>query len=245
MEMALKVLPDTATITLGFDGEQELHLPNEPKARTTVRALPDSQGEWIPATDGPYDLVLADYSGHQPSSALEALIPLVQSGGWLFGFSQQLSTVPSGSLQLGEHFAFFRTETYTNGTALENDGATILSLQGSQSLKEAVSTSSLNKLVREKLIKDFSPERDLRVVIEDTTGTIFSAMSSDAGVFEAVKTVLISGVRALWLTQGVKQGRSASAGMAEGFLRTIGSEQTAAQILLLDIDYGETARRRG
>lgn len=77
MEMALKVLPDTATITLGFDGEQELHLPNEAKARTTVRALPDSPEEWIPATDGPYDLVLADYSGHQPSSPLEALIPLV------------------------------------------------------------------------------------------------------------------------------------------------------------------------
>lgn len=117
MEMALKILPDTATITLGFDGEQELHLPNEAKARTTVRALPDSPEEWIPATDGPYDLVLVDYSGHQPSSPLEALIALVQSGGWLLGFSQQLSTVPSGSLQLGEHFAFFRTETYTNGTA--------------------------------------------------------------------------------------------------------------------------------
>lgn len=55
-----------------------------------------------------------------------------------------------------------------------------------------------------------------------------------------MKTVLISGVRTLWLTQGVKQGRSASAGMAEGFLRTIRSEQTAAQIVLLDIDYGET-----
>lgn len=200
MEMALKVLPDTATITLGFDGEQELHLPNEPKARTTVRALSDSQGEWIPATDGSYDLVLADYSGHQPSSALEALIPLVQSGGWLFGFSQQLFTVSSGSLQLGEHFAFFRTETYTIGTASENDGATILSLQGSQSLKEAVSTSSLNKLVREKSIKDFLLERDLRGVIDDKAGTLFSAMSSDAGVFGAVKTVLISGVRALWLT---------------------------------------------
>ena len=105
-----------------------------------------------------------------------------------------------------------------------------------------MSTSSLYKLVREKLIKDFSPERDLRGVIVDTTGTLFSAMSLDAGVLEAVKTVLISGVRTLWLTtySGVKQGRSASAGMAEGFLRTIRSEQTAAQIVLLDIDYGET-----
>ena len=239
VEMALKVLPDTATITLGFDGEQELHLPTEAKARTTVRALPDSPKGWIPATDGPYDLVLADYSGHQPSSPPEALIPLVQSGGWLLGFSQQFSTVPSGSLQLGEHFAFFRTETYTNGTTPETDGATILSLQGSQSLKEAVAASSLKNLVREKLIKDFSPERDLRVVIDDTTGTLFSAMSSDAGVFEAVKTVLISGVRTLWLTRGVKQGRSASAGMAEGLLRTIRSEQAAARIVLLDIDYGE------
>ena len=77
-------------------------------------------------------------------------------------------------------------------------------------------------------------------MIDNTAGTIFSSMSSDASIFEAVKKVLILGVRALWLTQGVKQGHSASGGMAEGLLRVIRSEQAAARIVLLDVDSSET-----
>ena len=242
VEMALSVLPDTATMTLGLNGEQELHLPKDAKANTTVKVLPDSQKEWAQATDGPYDLVLVDYHGHQPSGTPDALMSLIKVGGWLLGFSQQFSTVPSNSLKLGKSFALIKEEAYANGTTPEKNDATIFSLQGSQGLREGGWTSSLKNVVREKSLKHFSPDQDLRVVIDDTTCTLFSAMSSDAGVFEAVKRILTSGVRTLWLTQGIKQGRSASAlaGMAEGLLRTIRSEQAASRIMFLDIDHGET-----
>ena len=240
IEMALNVLPATTTITIGYSGQQDVHLSTEAKTRVTMKTLPDSPKDWIEATDGPYDLVVVDNSYHQTGKFHDALLALVKNGGWLLGLSQQFSTVPKSLLQLDKHFALLKTEMYTNGTALGDDAVTFLSLQGSSNLIDVVSASSVGIIVREKSIQQFSPEQDLRVVIDDTTGTLFSAMSSDARVFEALKTILISGVRTLWLTQGVKQGRSASAGMAEGLLRTLRSEQAAARIVLLDIDYGET-----
>lgn len=240
VEAALSVLPKTATITLGLDGERELHLSKDMTTRTTFRVMPDSPGDWVQATDGPHDLVLVDYSDHQPTGLSEALVSLVKNGGGLLGLSEQFSTLPCDSLHLGQHFTLFKTETYANGVAPENENINIPSLHGSQSLRSAVAASSFANTVREKSIEHLSPEQDFRVVIDNTTGAMFSAICSDAGLFKALQTVLISGVRTLWLTQGVKQGRSASAGMAEGLLRTIHSEQAAARIVLLDIDQGAT-----
>ncbi|KAL8735777.1 MAG: hypothetical protein Q9166_000641 [cf. Caloplaca sp. 2 TL-2023] len=240
VEVVLNVLPKNATITLGFDGEQELHPFMAANARTTVKTLPDSTEDWIQATDGPHELVLVDYRDHQPSSLSDALMPLVKDGGWLLGFSEQLSTVPSSSLDLGQHFALSKTEYCTGDATPKDHDITVLSLHGSRSLRSDVLAFSIDNTVHEKSFEQFSSEQDLRVVIDDTANTLFSAISSDAGLFEAVKTILTSGVRTLWLTQGVKQGRSASAGMAEGLLRTIRSEQAAARIVLLDIDHGET-----
>ena len=189
---------------------------------------------------GHQDLVIVDYSNHQPGDLPNALIPLVKDGGWLLGFSQQFPIVPSVSLQLDHHFALFKTEAYTNGVTAQEDDMTILSLYGSRSLRSAVLASSFENTVRERFVQDFAPDQDLRVVLDDRSGTLFSAISSDAGVFEAVKRVLTSGVRILWLTQGVKQGGIAPAGMAEGLLRTIRSEQAATRIVLLDIEHDET-----
>ena len=247
VQSVLNGLPTNVNITLGFEGEQELHLLEESKARTIVKTLPENPKDWIQATDGPHGLVIADYSGHQPGSQVDDLMPLVVDGGCLLGLSQQFATLPSSSLQLGEQFALFKNEVHTNGATPENDDVTFLSLEGGQGLSpsRAVSASPFNATIREKSIQHFSPEQDLRVVIDDTTGNLLSAMTSDAGTFEAVKIVLTSGVRTLWLTQGVKQGRSASAGMAEGLLRTIRSEQAAARIVLLDIDYDETSEDVG
>ena len=240
VEMALNVLPDTTTITIGYYGEQELHLSTEAKTRVTVKPLPDCPKDCTEATDCPYDLVVVDNKYHQSGNFHDALMPLVKNGGWLPGLSQQFSNVPKSLLQLDKHFALLKTDVYTNGTILGDDAVTFLSLQGSSDLRDVVSASSVGIIVRENSIQQFSPEQDLRVVIDDTRGTLFSAMSSDTKVFEALKTILVSGVPTLWLTQGMKQGRSASAGMAEGLLRTLRSEQAAARIALLDTDYSET-----
>lgn len=248
VEAVLNVLPSSATITLGIDGEQETHLSEKIEARAVVKTLPPSPEDWVQMCNGPHDLVLVDYSDHQPRTFSDALIPLVKDGGWLLGFSKEFFQSPHGSLQLGQQFALFKTEIYTNGTTPHTDNVTILSLPGRESnlnLGEILSASSLDYTVHEKLITNFSPAEDLRVVIDDTTGTLFSSMSSDARVFEIMKTVLTSGVRTLWLTRGVKQGRSAPAGMAEGLLRVIRSEQAAARIVLLDIDSDETLQDVG
>ena len=240
VEVALEFLPKTATMTVGYEGAQEIHLLKGAVARTTVKTLPESPKDWLQEIGGHHDLVLVDYSNHQPSDLSEALVPLVKDGGWLLGFSKQFSMIPSASLRLGHHFALFKTETYTNGVTAHEDDVTILSLHGSQSTSSAVLASSFENTVREKSIQHFAPDQDLCVVLDDTSGTLFSAMSSDAGVFEAVKRILTSGARTLWLTLGVRQGRIAPAGMAEGLLRTIRSEQAATRIVLLDIDHGET-----
>lgn len=245
VEAALAILPKTVAITIAYEGQQDLHMFKGAVARTTVITLPDSPKDWVQVTGGLHDLVLVDYSDHQPSDLSDALIPLVKNGGWLIGFSQQFPAVPSMARQLGQHFALFKKETYTNGVISKNDDVTILSLHGSRTLRNAVLDSSFNNTVREKSIQHFSPDQDLCVVIDDTSGTLLSAMTSDAKVFEAVKRVLTSGVRTLWLTQGVKQGQKGTAGMAEGLLRTICSEQAAVRIVLLDIDQGETPENVG
>lgn len=86
VELALSVLPKTASNTLGLDGEQELHLSEEAKARTCINAFPESPEDWMQATNRPHDLVLVDYSGQQPSRLSEALVSLVKNGGWLLAF---------------------------------------------------------------------------------------------------------------------------------------------------------------
>ncbi|KAI4157777.1 MAG: hypothetical protein L6R39_000608 [Caloplaca ligustica] len=147
VELALSVLPKTASNTLGLDGEQELHLSEEAKA------------QWRLA----------------------------------LGFSQQFSTLSGDSLHVGQHFGLLKTEAYTNCVTPEEDSVTILALHGSQSLRNA--RSSFASTVCEKSIEHFSPEEDARVVIDDTAGTLFSAICSDAGLFKALQTVLTSGVR--------------------------------------------------
>ena len=243
----LNGLPTNVNITLGFDGEEELHLLEESKARTIVKTLPKNPKDWIEATDGPHGLVIVDYSSSHSSCPVEDLMPLVINGGFLLGLSRQFATLPGSSLRLGERFALFKTEVHTNDTTPEHGDITFLSLEGGQGLSpsRAVSASPFDATIHEKSIQHFSPEQDLRVVIDDTMGTLLSAMTSDAETFEAVRRVLTSGVRTLWLTQGVKQGQSASAGMAEGLLRTIRSEQAAVRIVLLDIDHGETSEDVG
>lgn len=248
VETVLNVLPSSATITLGFDGEQKMHLSEKLEARAVVKTLPSSSEDWVQTTNGPHNLVLIDYSDHQPGTIPDALVPLVKDGGWLLGSSQEFSPRPRDSLQLGKQFALFKAKTYTNDTSSHPNNVTVLSLSRCESnpnLGEILSASSLDYTVHEKPITDFSPSEDPAVVIDDRTGTMFSSMSSDAQVFEAIKTVLTSGVRTLWLTRGVRQGKSASAGMAEGLLRAIRSEQAAARIVLLDIDSDETSQDVG
>ena len=82
----LTALPETMTVTLAFDGEQEIHLSSAASARALVKTLPDSTDNWVQATDGPHDLVILDYRDYEPRGLADALAPLVQDEGWLVGF---------------------------------------------------------------------------------------------------------------------------------------------------------------
>ncbi|KAL8981793.1 MAG: hypothetical protein Q9205_003521 [Flavoplaca limonia] len=239
IEAVLTVLPKTMTVTLAFDGEQELHLSAAASARALVKTLPDSTDNWVQATDGPHDLVILDYRDHEPRGLADSLMPLVQDEGWLIGFMNQYPQAPSKSLNLGQHFALLKSESHMGHATLRDGAITILSLHGSSNIRSFILAASVENMVQVKSFEHFSPEQDLRVVIDDTANTLYSAICSDAKFFEALQRILTSNIRTLWLTQGVRQGQSASAGMAEGLLRTIRSEQAAAQIALLDIDHGE------
>ena len=239
IEAILTALPKTMTVTLAFDGEQELYLSSAASARALVKTLLDSTDNWVQATDGPHDLVILDCWDHEPRGLADGLVPLVQDEGWLVGFMNQYSQAPSKSLNLGQHFALIKSEPHTVRKNFRNGAITILSLHGSSHIRSSILAASVENTVQEKSLEHFSPEQDLRVVIDDTEDSLYSAICSDARVFEALQRILTSSIRTLWLTQGVRQGQSASAGMAEGLLRSIRSEQAAARIALLDIDHGE------
>ncbi|KAL6720901.1 hypothetical protein ACLMJK_002826 [Lecanora helva] len=237
VELVVNILPQTTALMIGTNDERKLRLPVAPKVRTTVKVLPDDPAEWMEAMDGPHDLTLVDYSNHQGSRLPESLVDLTEDGGWLLGFLQQFETRPRSSLNLERHFAMFKREFHRNGVNPEDRTVTILQPETCDSTFMSFTDGQDN--VRIKTIQQFSPDRDFRVVIDDTRGTLLHLMLSDATTFEAIKMILTSGARALWLTQGVKQGRSSSAGMAEGLLRTIRSEHAAARVIYLDVDLDE------
>ncbi|KAI9647923.1 hypothetical protein NHQ30_004312 [Ciborinia camelliae] len=127
----------------------------------------------------------------------------------------------------------------------ENDEG-IETISGIEELSKGSMMSSFNfdRKIHEKPITNFSSAEDVLVVMDDGADTLFTWMSKNPTMFGAIKTVLTSGVRALWLTSG-KGGRSPTAGMAEGLLRVIRSEQAAARIMLLDTDFRKDAQDLG
>ena len=129
--------------------------------------------------------------------------------------------------------------TIHTSTASVSSSIAIFSLEGSQNLRATLSSASLDYVIHEQHLKDYISNANFGIIVDDTAGSLFSAMSSDPTIFQAIKNILTSGVRSVWLTQGVQQGQAASAGMAEGLLRTIRSEQAAARIVLLDVDLDE------
>ncbi|KAI0108803.1 ketoacyl-synt-domain-containing protein [Hypoxylon sp. NC0597] len=119
---------------------------------------------------------------------------------------------------------------------------TVLSLELSEAVKHRESienaVATLRHQISRKLLSEFDPIDDSRVVIDDTAGLLlFSGI--DETNLAALKSVIASGVPIVWLTRGVRQGRNPTGGMAEGFLRVIRSEQAAARVILLDIDETE------
>ncbi|KAH9894722.1 ketoacyl-synt-domain-containing protein [Xylariomycetidae sp. FL2044] len=153
----------------------------------------------------------------------------------------------------------------TNGTSLDHNVNSAV-LRGSDSARnivhsglEKITVLSLDKpgtaetdlivniaerlsgqLVSRKLLSEFQPSKDRRIIINDTGGRLlFSGMNEPN--FIALKSVIASGAPIVWVTRGVRQGYNPTGGMAEGFLRVIRSEQAVARVMLLDVDNNERA----
>ncbi|KAK7756196.1 Type I Iterative PKS [Diatrype stigma] len=241
----LEVLPRSCAVTVGFAGEQEVSLSESIQGRVTLKTLAVSPEGWSSDLDDQlYDMVLVHFSDLEASKADIApatALSLVGNGGWVLGSQQDFSLAESESaLMFDRYFALKKNGTETpNGVNTHSQEITILSASpasfGDQTLADILSTSG--RTVLQKDVTSFSPDADHCVVIDDTAGAFLLSLSEQD--FGGLKSVLSSGIPVLWLTQGVKEGRSAEGGMAEGFLRAIRSEQASVRVSLLDISHDE------
>lgn len=267
VDAILDVLPRSAAVTVGFvtegeDQEQEISLSERAEARVSQVILGTAPESWLNKSSGPYDLVLANLHFGEEDTDPDAVLALIEEGGWLLGSSTKPISSPLRgpifTLQIGDQFASLISPGkigFDNAGphATEADGITVLlAREGANwyDLPNILSAVGGRYEVREKLIKDFHPDKDRLVVIDDTAGAISASMVADPISFESMKVVLTSGVRVVWVTRGTRQGRAAAAtavrmGMAEGLLRVLRSEQAASKMVLLDFDLNEETHTVG
>ncbi|KAI0169553.1 hypothetical protein GGR52DRAFT_592149 [Hypoxylon sp. FL1284] len=252
-------LPSRVAITLGAiteadQQEQELTLSERAQNRVSVIKLGADPETWPDENNVRYDLVLADPNCNEGISS-NALLTLVEEGGWLLGSSATPLSPPlhesTFTFQVGEQFAcLISPKSVAAGTESSDPGTgeiTILAAQEGRSwfnIQVILSGAAGQHKIRHKSINDFHVEEDQLVVMDDTTGAMSASMLTGSSNFDAIKAILTSGVRVLWLTSGARQGCAAAAttvrmGMAEGLLRVLRSEQAASRIALLDFDLDE------
>ncbi|KAI0803477.1 hypothetical protein GGR55DRAFT_682621 [Xylaria sp. FL0064] len=254
----LSVISNDATISVGVaieDDEKVALFMSELEApRVQVTAWDVNPENWRTAHTGSHDLVIIDshINGQEPL-CLELLLQLVGDAGWLIHPSRESpsSSEAMFSLHMGEHTLLHKaiTDTQSIGAAFSpnhKEEITILAVPEDQNLcdlGDVMSRLRRRFMVHERSIFEFAQEANYRVLVDDTTGAVSNSILENEAPFEAVKGLLTSGIPVLWLTRGMRQGRSAghsgAAGIAEGLLRVIRSEQAAAKITLLDVDSGE------
>ncbi|OTB00781.1 hypothetical protein M426DRAFT_65238 [Hypoxylon sp. CI-4A] len=223
IESVTKAVSPTTAITVGFAGEQE---------------------EWQEELkESTFDLVFIDYTGAEadPKNTASKLSAFVAEGGWLIGASKDFASVPEESVKIGQQFALLKTEEAANGVTPESAKVTVLSAGAKSAYYDTLASavSAIGKPIESKDITAFNAETDQHVIIDDTAGSLL--LNIDEKNFDALKTVLSSGVKTVWLTSGVKEGKVPGGNLAEGFLRVIRSEQAAAKVVLFDFDTKEAA----
>ncbi|XXH00491.1 hypothetical protein Hte_006837 [Hypoxylon texense] len=263
IDVVLDVLPRHIAVTIGItteSGEQaqewELTLSERARDRVSMITLGREPGSWSNENADPYDLVLTDSNCTEDDISFDNLLTLVKKGGWLLGSSTTplLPSLhgPASALQMGEQFALLNSPSriIANGASpltAETDEVTIFSAREGgnwYNLQSILSETRGRYQFCQKSIKNFNAEEDHFVVMDDTMGAMSASMLEDSDSFEAIKVILSSGVRVLWVTSGAREGCATAAaavrmGMAEGLLRVLRSEQAASRIVLLDFDLNE------
>ncbi|TRX90559.1 hypothetical protein FHL15_008532 [Xylaria flabelliformis] len=257
VDAIIGVISDDITVTVGViakEGEeQDIVLSESTQSRVSKVTLDPETENWGAAGTDLYDIVVTD--SHIHGQDPRTLLQLVVDAGWLAYPSSSSPSVDSlaasFSLQVAQHTLLRKavTNTQTNDAVPipdHEEKVTIISAPQNQTLLglgDILSRLRSQFAVYEKFISEFTHEQDRHVIIDDLTGAISALMLENKSGFEAVKEILTSGVAVLWLTRGVRQGHpalhSGVAGMAEGLLRVIRSEQAAAKAVLLDVDEAE------
>ncbi|KAI0449945.1 hypothetical protein F5B21DRAFT_492788 [Xylaria acuta] len=261
VDAIIGAVSDDATVTIGVitEGEEEdVVLSDSARSRVQKVTLSADEENWGTDTNGLYDMVVADL--HVRGQGLlnsRSLLRLVADAGWL-AYPSSRSSLDSlaglFSLQVAEHTLLQKAVASTHiddaVTYPDHRGeVTVIAAAQDRSLRgfgDVLSILQSQLAVHEKAISEFNKEQDRHIIVDDLTGAISASILESKAAFEAFKELLTSGVAVLWLTRGVRQGRPASysgvAGMAEGLLRVIRSEQAAVRVTLLDIDEAEEPR---
>ncbi|KAI1117711.1 hypothetical protein F5Y14DRAFT_464761 [Nemania sp. NC0429] len=262
VDAILEAIPPDAAVTIGVptDSHEDVIISDLASSRVEIATLGSDPSTWVEANNRPHDLVIIDsHTQTIEPYHLEFILQLVCTDGWLIHSSPKLSSsftspISSAALQLGGHTLLRKADANanTNDKAPHPDleeGITILSVAGDQSLQDSGDILPLLQSrfpVREKAMSEFVQRQDRRVVVNDIAGAVSASILDNEDQFEAFKHLITSGVPILWLTQGMRQGRpvgdSRAAGMAEGLLRVIRSEQAAAMVTMLDVDGEEDPR---
>lgn len=245
IDTVLEALPsDTEIVVAVFTDDLPLVLSESAEARASVKAISRNPQQWTSTLNADHDLLILDDYIAQDEGAFENFVPLVRNNGWVIGHAKAVKVWPASARQMGELMVLRNSQEYMNG---HHDGKTAITIlvTPEDSLRDEVvslfgaAAAKIN--ARQASILEFTPGNDDHIVINDTRGTLLSSMLDDPRVFEAIRAVLSSTASIVWLTRGVRSGRSSKAGMAEGFLRTVRAEQASVRVMLLDVDVESTS----
>ncbi|KAI0424099.1 hypothetical protein F5Y09DRAFT_154094 [Xylaria sp. FL1042] len=255
----LGTVPNNTTISVGVavedDEKAALFMSELGTSRAQVTVWDINPANWGAATTEFHDLVVVDshIQGQEPL-CLEPLLHLVGDAGWLIYPSPEPLSSSEGmfSLHLGGghtllHKAISGTQNIGAGPSPDHkEEISVLSASQDRSsfdFGDIYSGLRSRFMIHEKDILEFGRAKSHHVLVNDITGAVSASILENEAHFEATKGLLTSGMPVIWLTRGVRQGRSAeragAAGIAEGLLRVIRSEQAAATITLLDVDGDE------
>ncbi|KAK7993868.1 NADPH:adrenodoxin oxidoreductase [Apiospora arundinis] len=232
-------LPSKTKITVGFSGESGPTLSEKCQGRVVLQPLESDPETWNLAFEKEtFDILVVNHSN------LEPLKPLVSEGGWILG-ALDTSQAPNSAVITNKHYALqpIGTKPLTNGAS--HPPITLLSFQASKGSLEGLKKAleSTGSVITQRELTDDASSLCEHVVIDDTDGQFYSCLNRQS--FDALKALLMKGVRLLWLTRGVVQGHSLVGGMAGGFLRALCSEMAASRIVLLDYSEDESPEAVG
>ena len=256
-------LSSTTTYTIGSLSAEALETSHVPTIddRVSLVSLSDDLSEWNETINEKYSLIILGEHMLQAKGQLVLLStirPFIAEGGSLISFmepgSEQDFTKDlksTGYSDIGFQFhlsnksvVYSQLPDSESSVQESDERIQILTMDPhrpslqvlAKSLRARGSNVSIETLSKVEI------SQTSKIIIDDTEGIIMASLRAD-DVFETLQKILCSNSSIAWLTTGINQGKDILGGMSQGFLRAIRSEQVAARITLLDVDFDEDPER--